>query len=606
MLQNHSEDFYQLNAGAHRRRATNFNAPALTWHRAFWIEVPYSQDTENVETAELEGIRSRARVALKDRIDRFIVELYGFLRNRAAAQPTKLAIHPFVGGKIFLFNKAIAAVDFAPIPDADLSKIETDVLYSDNRVVVLEFEWEGISAIARIEIHTEYFTITTFAELGAVREHMREFHALQAYLAAVDRRLQETDARREQAAALRKFFFHDFWETHFNGIMQESGLAGILNESMFKSVFADFRGLVISDKTYKLADAVDFGAGLSWGRAIDHKLLPLFSENRRYECTSSYMLDGRALYMTTLGPQLPEAKDSDLLPLEYIFYVHEGMRDATDRAIVSKWQLGRLVDRIHTLGTVRLASLKYLPELREASTGLAGLDGYVKKARDDLTGRISTRNLKRAHEHFAGITAKFSEQTRTDTGMLYRIERSRYYVEQFNANVSALRIRRLEGYQQYDEFVRHRLGQVFDFIDRLGVRYERAVGTLSLLDQYYSAARTQKIDEDIRKIQAYGEAVLFGVLVPYYLANLADHVVKHEWMLVCTVALFVFFLGIAAWRISVFRERDAAGQVAYFIGGALIGGAIVTALHCTGIMKSAELPPAIAAPAIEPGVRPRS
>jgi hypothetical protein len=63
------------------------------------------------------------------------------------------------------------------------------------------------------------------------------------------------------------------------------------------------------------------------------------------------------------------------------------------------------------------------------------------------------------------------------------------------------------------EFVRYRLGPGFDFINRLRIRYERAVGTRSLLDRFFTLTRARQIGEDIRKILAYGEAVLFGVLV---------------------------------------------------------------------------------------------
>jgi hypothetical protein len=584
---NHSEDFFQMNAGAHRRRATNFTAPALTWHRAFWIDVPSSQDFPNSTIPELEEKRKNARIALKDKIDEFIVEFHRFILTRANISGTpKSQIHPTVGGKIILFNRVVDLVYFKPV--GNLTKAEEDVLYSDNRVVAMEFDWGGISATARIEIHTEYFTITTFAELGSICNAMEKYRDLVDYLESTNNR--PSDADLVKAGQLRKFFFHEFWDQRVGRIAADEALGKILTHNTFRNLFADFRGMIISNRTFRLKEKPVFGHSKqpSWGEHIDFKLLPLFTEIKRYECTASYMLDGRALYMTTLGPQLPEAQDWELLPLQYIFYVHESDHENRDQTAVSKWQLGRLIDRIHLLGTVRLASLKYLPKLREASTSLSGLDGYVKEARNIKTGRISTANLQRSHQQFTDITAKFSEGTNTDSGMLYRIERSRYYVEQFNANLKALRIRRLEGYQRYDEFVRHRLGPVFDFINRLGIRYERAVSTLSLLDQFYSSTRTQQIDEDIRTIQAYGEVVLFGVLVPYYLTSLAEHMVKPDWMKVCTVFLFIVFLGVAAWRYSVFKERDWAGQLAAFFFGALVATGAIAALQLLHIAKTDE------------------
>jgi hypothetical protein len=586
-MQNHSKDFYQMNAGAHRRRATNFGAPALTWHRAFWINVPYSQDFPNFTIADLEAKREEARIDLKNKIDEFIVRFRNFVLTGARIGGTpRCQIHPTVGAKTFLFNRVVDSTDLTPITNYDdlteaQREVLNDVLYSDNRVVVIEFNWEGIAATARIEFHTEYFSITTIAELKAVSGDMTEYGELVAYLQSVNKRPSPADI--VQADGLRKFFFFDFWDHRVALMAEDTALRDILTDDAFQNLFADFRGLVISNMTFKLQNEPEFGQseGLAWGKQIDFKLLPLFTEAKNYECTASYMLDGRALYMTTLGPQLPEAQDWDLLPLQYIFYVHESDHQTGRHTIVSKWQLGRLVDRVHLLGTVRLASLKYLPQLREASTSLAGFDGYAKEARDDRTGGISVRSLRRAHLQLANIAAKFGELTKTDTGMSYRVERSRYYVEQFNANLETLRIRRLEGYQRYDEFVRHRLGPVFDFIHRLGIRRERAINALSLLDQF-------QIDEDIRTIQAYGEVVLFGALVPYYLTNLAEHLVAPEWMKAFATTLFILSLGVAAWRYSVFKERDRIGQLAAFSFGALVAAGAIAALQLLHIGKTAE------------------
>jgi hypothetical protein len=53
------------------------------------------------------------------------------------------------------------------------------------------------------------------------------------------------------------------------------------------------------------------------------------------------------------------------------------------------------------------------------------------------------------------------------------------------------------------------LGAAFDFINRLGIRYERAIQNLALLNQYYLTISANRIAK-------LGEGVLFVVLVPYY------------------------------------------------------------------------------------------
>jgi hypothetical protein len=209
------------------------------------------------------------------------------------------------------------------------------------------------------------------------------------------------------------------------------------------------------------------------------------------------------------------------------------------------------------LGTVRLAALKNFGALRNAGTTLSDLDPLTTIARDSVTAhRTSGRRsdaiqcITDAHEHFNKITQQFMAATETATGLTYRVERSRYYVEQFNSNVRALRLGRLEGCQPYDEFVERRLGATFDFIHRLGLRYERAVNSLSMLDQNYLAIRANKTESDVREIQRYADFALIGFLLPYYLIGLISHILpvthQSEFMIYLTIllssALFAFGL----------------------------------------------------------------
>jgi hypothetical protein len=115
------------------------------------------------------------------------------------------------------------------------------------------------------------------------------------------------------------------------------------------------------------------------------------------------------------------------------------------------------------------------------------MDRYVAVARaavSDANADDASAAIKVAHKRFSEITTSFNKSTEADYGLLYRVERSRYYVQRFRSTVAQMRILRVEGYQKYDQFVERRLGGSFDFINRLGRRYERAVSSLSLLDEY--------------------------------------------------------------------------------------------------------------------------
>jgi hypothetical protein len=286
------------------------------------------------------------------------------------------------------------------------------------------------------------------------------------------------------------------------------------------------------------------------------------------------MLDGRAAYFTTLAPQFPEVADNKLIPLEYVLFVNHEYADDEVNGRVNRWQLGRLVDRIHLLDTVRLASLLYLPSLRQVGQTLSHLDSYINAAREaidpnleesndadtprdssgviDQNGRSSKseqkkrdafKHMETAHRLFARITREFNQKTETNTGILYRIERSRYYKEQFSKSLPALRLRRMEGLQKYDDFVERRQGPAFDFIDRLGRRYERATGTITALDQNYLAMETNHIDGIIKRIQQYGEFILFAALVPYYVIHILAQIVQEN--LMPSLAVGIWSLGFA-------------------------------------------------------------
>jgi uncharacterized membrane-anchored protein len=188
----------------------------------------------------------------------------------------------------------------------------------------------------------------------------------------------------------------------------------------------------------------------------------------------SYMLDGRAMYMSALAPQLPDSPDDERIPLEFIVYAHQHLPNNAKKASVNKWELGRLVNHLHRLGVLRLAALKDVKLLRDKGKRLSDLDSFIERARESVATdeRNAMKSIQEAHNCFNSIAADFMKEANCD--LAYRIDRSRYYVSQVRSNVEFLRIKRLEGYQPYDQFVERRVGGEFDFIDRLGRRYERA------------------------------------------------------------------------------------------------------------------------------------
>jgi hypothetical protein len=595
-----ASDYHELNAGAHRKPPKILTAPALIWHLAFWTHLPESGG---------DGKKSRGDPAeIKNLLDGYILALCGSLAEKAA----NLQLTPCISGVCLLFRGACHETSRAPVDIGGLTPRQDDIFRSTTRAVSLQFTWQKLDVTIRFEVYTEYFSISTFVELDKTREKTRSgslysdidtlnnnIRLILGYLGTVgqsaaageasarpDRHESSSPSAEDLAKEINNYCFKEFWEAFAKEILSHDSLAAYTQDEIFQQIFADFRGFIASDQAIKFNDD-DFFKGVKpaiWGQRAKSTLLPLIqhrdrSRQTRYECAVNYMLDGRALYMSTLGPQIPSIPEDQRIPVEFIVYAHQRYNDTT---VVNKWQLGRLVSQILLLGTLRLAALKDVKSMHEAGQFLGQLDEYTQAARDAIAttkaqvrgakgraGSISKRDqsaassqeeemddkLGTAHQKLNTIAGTFL--TKTGSGLSYRIERSRYYVKQFEDNVTLLRIRRVEGDQPYDQFIRRRLGSEFDFIDRLGIRYERAVRAMATLDQEYLAIiqnklveRANKIQTDIHTIQEWGEAILLGILVPYYMAHLLVLIVgeRADSVPMMTVNVWIVFVAIAVAR----------------------------------------------------------
>src|ERR1700722_13573775 len=545
LLQQHqfgtAKDYHELNAGAHRNPPKNLNAPALVWHVAFWTKTDQNKSDPS---------------QIKRTLDTFILALCGTVATKVGA----VELSPCISNVRLLFDCVCRDTSF--VEEAiTLDDRQRDVFESTRRAVSVKFKWRDLDLSIRFEIHTEFFSISTFIELDKERKGApySELPALNENIRRIRDYFESGD--KDLAVPIGKYFFRDFWQSYENEILSNASLKPLMQANPFKQVFADFRGLILSEQVVRFPGTEDFlakDAPLIWGGAAKSKFLPLFQDQRRYECAVNYVLDGRAFYMSTLGPQLPSIQVTDRIPLEFIVYANQ--RSLESKTIVNKWQLGRVVGRLLHLGTLRLCALRHVTLLHEAGRELAQLDESTQKAREAIAaietkktgtalGRSEIDNEKvmeligAAHKKLNDITGEFLKKT--GNGLLYRIERSRYYVKQFYENADLLRAVRLEGDQPYDQFIRRRLGSEFDFIDRLGIRYERATRNMVTLDQNYLSMKANQIDEDIHTIQKYGELFLLGALVPYYVTHLLVLICGDGFSLTIAANVWIAFIAVA-------------------------------------------------------------
>jgi hypothetical protein len=250
----------------------------------------------------------------------------------------------------------------------------------------------------------------------------------------------------------------------------------------------------------------------------------------RQELTASTMLGGNALYASSLGAQPPHAQHSGRFPVYYLLAVDS----------LNGWQIGRLIDRLHQLGTFRLAGLIKFGDIRDAAYSLNGIEVEINKARNLIGKPISlTNEARESRERLRQLTldiikidgelGALTERFKGDIG--YRLSRSRLYIEQFREGTKSLRIGRIEGFQPYHVFVERRLGEAFNFISMVAGQYQRVMSDRTALAQRYSTLldqtaglETRDRNTQIEVLQKVGEYALISCLLPYYAASILTNI----------------------------------------------------------------------------------
>ena len=153
-------------------------------------------------------------------------------------------------------------------------------------------------------------------------------------------------------------------------------------------------------------------------------------------------------------------------------------------------QVGRIIDRINALGTMRLFALKSWAHLRDASEQIRmrgqQLDQVMARwieARREINVKYPSpqdadkRNYALSHLnelvelHLIEIAAGLDALGEGAVGGLpYRIARSRYYAQRFNEMRKTLNVGNIETWTSYDQFATRGLQPVFDFIEGVGHR----------------------------------------------------------------------------------------------------------------------------------------
>lgn len=472
----HEEKFFEYNRGVHPNVPPRLSAPALNWHQAFWN---YTKNGKSEDGKKIEPI------------DDLIELIISILNNQDADICDVNGIKYDIACKklIRFYNKSIEYVEHSWKLSEKGPSDQNPFRFGD---IQISFLWGGQLVKMSVYTHLEFSTLTVWLPAyksggsperkglcrgeiaNDVRKHLRSIMhhissettvKIEKYLDIKGEIISQRDCANYLYSAIWAKFAKDFFETYYQ-------YNGRKDSERIKS-FADFRSVIIPDSLPfcprdQLASESPVphfpiqrftsAAARDTMRKVEDFLK--VESGTRVELTGSSFLDRIAVYGSSLGSE--NGDDS-----------HVG-RGRSPRYLMvikpsSRWQLGRLIERLNLLGTYRLAALRDLQQLNEASKGLR--DAGRKLA--DLDAE-TIEDLDVYRKKYENQIIEFAKIGSDCTGSLnYRVERSRYYVETFKRILPDLRIGRIEGFQPYDEFIRRRYGLVWDRINRIGIRRER-------------------------------------------------------------------------------------------------------------------------------------
>jgi hypothetical protein len=281
-------------------------------------------------------------------------------------------------------------------------------------------------------------------------------------------------------------YVYKIWESNepVFGEIDEHLSECFFKSEIFNGLIGDFRGLMLpADLNKKIINRkVDSISGQKINNVnnkhISPKIIDFFDRNgsiiddfldqKKSSASDSVLcsfLDGGVVYGAPLASKTLESSSYNCGIVNYIIIYDD----------LDGNQLGRLVRRLHILGELRyLALLDYklensnLKDLKNVSKALRkignSLDQYVEgNGNNPILPMKYIKSVNLSPSQISLIS---------DGSLLYRIEQSRYYSGTFKDQIQDLRIKRIEGYQSYDQFIRRNVYQLFAKIDQIGRRYE--------------------------------------------------------------------------------------------------------------------------------------
>jgi Protein of unknown function (DUF3422) len=554
------EYYDDLMGGARRKPALPIAGPAVTRHVAFFYP-------------NYPGLKREIWV---DRIEAYILALYYHLKNNKYAPYTRSLKND--DSRLHLLDNSFVVTETYAHNAKPIRQRASR--YQTFRV---RFYYGQMPVSVSVELHDEYFTISTIMDL-AWPPHDCDSHdtdcittnslikAIGDFATIAGKRLTHTGQtagesglkQRHQADFTQayQFIYETIWERFHEAIFEQPLK---MTENACKcelgGIFADFRGFIaaIGDKNdfinipgshvskYSLKQRIGEG-NFTDAEAVHYAdvLLPWLKADKGFaqekqdtepdrtepvEFTVSLLLRQRALFASALGAQLSRIK-GEQGPVTYTALCKN----------TARWQAGRLIDRIHMLGTLRIAALYNLPHLIQADNQLRELEGEIKtfvsplpEQSDDLedeqpeqAGKLEEK-VRGWLQRFDGIERQAEKgKAQIIGGLAYRVERSGYYQSQFKEHWDGFRVDRIEGFAPLDEAVNRRLAGDYELIRTVAEHHRRLQEALASLGRRLQQDTIAKETRTIEKLQRGAETGFFAVLFPYYVSHVLIDAVERS------------------------------------------------------------------------------